>query len=309
MEIKSFFVILFSSFFLVSCLQTGGISFRDSKSGEAVEVERPKDLKMPKIQLETRDSSKPFRPKWALILGPGLAKSFAHVGVLKEFARSRISVDYIVAMGWASLPAFEYVNQKSVNGFEWKVSRSEELKKLSSASFWSSALKARPLSQAQALTESLLSQKNGPEKAARFLCPLYSTKKEGMVLSDSKGLDLCMAIAPLFYSGRSYAPYWGDLSSIKTTLQNRGVEKFIYVDVMGEQVDWGKDGVRVEEPVYWQWIYAHENLKKSMKTMDKVFKVESRVSLLDFSQTLDLVKQGEEAGQDLVDFLRENYQF
>lgn len=309
MGIKNFFVILLCSLFFVSCLQTPGLIFRDGKTGEKTEVERPSNVELPKVQLETRDARKPFRPSFALVLGPGLSRTFAHIGLLKEFSRAEIPVTAIVGTGWSSLSAFEFLNQGSVNGLEWKASRSEELKTLAAINFWSSSLKAKPLQEAARLSQNLLTEKKGSTKKGDFYCPLYSAKRKRLVLAKQDGLDYCLALPPLFDSGRTYSPYVEDLEGVAQALRDKGISKIIFISVLGQGSYWGKEESKVDNASYWKWNFTTYQSQEAKKYFDKTFAIESETGLLDFTNILNDVRLGESTGRDLVQFLRENYQY
>ena len=42
---------------------------------------------------------------------------------------------------------------------------------------------------------------------------------------------------------------------------------------------------------------------------DKVIEIDTGAEILNFNNTLDSVRKGQQAGQDLVDFLKKEYQY
>lgn len=336
----SLFVILFRrllvsllfSLFLASCAQIPKVNFRNTEKKiekERAEQQAPQrsvpfgqeenqeeadeesgDHKEP-ISFETREQQKPFRPKIGLVLGPGLSRTFAHIGVLKELKAARIPVHSIIGMGWASIVAAEYVDQKSVHGLEWKVSRSEKLKQLSAKSFWSSSIKEKNTAEAEALVVSLLTSYGA--KASRrgeFSCPLLSQRRRALVFSDKRGLKNCISVPPLFNPGKTYAPYLFDAMAVKQGAAKMGAEKIIYIDVLNKQPKLfsSKQGA-VTGATYWYWNFVSQMTKLGHASFDKVIYVEVDSEILNFESTLDSVRKGQRAGLDLVEFLKEEYQY
>src|SRR6185437_8545528 len=64
--------------------------------------------------------------KVAVILGPGGAKAFAHVGVLRAFQQQRIPVSKIIGLEWGALIAGLYADKGQVNDVEWKLYKMEQ---------------------------------------------------------------------------------------------------------------------------------------------------------------------------------------
>ena len=59
-------------------------------------------------------------PKVGIILGPGGLKSFAHIGVLREFARARIPIHAVVGLEWGALMGAFYSEKGQANDADWK---------------------------------------------------------------------------------------------------------------------------------------------------------------------------------------------
>lgn len=61
-----------------------------------------------------------------LVLGPGLAKGYAHIGVLRAFAKNKIPIGAIVGVEMGALVGGAYASTKSMNQFEWLVFKVRE---------------------------------------------------------------------------------------------------------------------------------------------------------------------------------------
>lgn len=64
-------------------------------------------------------SSVPMVADYAVILGPGSSRTFAHAGVVRELNRAGVSIKWIVGLEKASLPAFLYAENPDPFQVEW----------------------------------------------------------------------------------------------------------------------------------------------------------------------------------------------
>ncbi len=313
---KSLFVTFLFSLFLMSCVQVRKMNFRNTQPQKTVPKEfRAEDIEEPELEeninFETRVSDKLFRPKVSLVLGPGASRSFAHIGVLKELKTLGIPIHSIIGMGWSAIVAAEYVDQKSVHGLEWKVSRSKEFKKLLETSFWSSKIKERALFEAETLVKSLLTDySTRAENRRKFSCPLLSKRKNILVLSDKRGLKNCIAVPPLFNPGKNYAPYLFDVRAIQQGAMRMGAEKVIFIDVLNKNKKlFGKEQAFISGVVYWYWTFAAQMIESAYGVFDKVIEIDVNSEILNFNNTLDLVRKGRVSGRELAEFLKKEYQY
>jgi NTE family protein len=106
MGTKSFSFFLVVSLFCLGCSHT-------PKQGEGPETPVPKNL--PHAQ-----------PKIGLVLGPGGLKSFAHIGVLREFERAHIQINNIVGLEWGALVGGLYSMSEKSNDVEWRMLKIKE---------------------------------------------------------------------------------------------------------------------------------------------------------------------------------------
>jgi len=75
------------------------------QSGEGAEVPAIPDVKVPKI---------------GIILGPGGARSYAYIGVLREFEKAKIPVHTIAGLEWGALMGALYSVNGKAHDVEWK---------------------------------------------------------------------------------------------------------------------------------------------------------------------------------------------
>jgi hypothetical protein len=309
MEIKNLFVILLFCSLNVGCLKTGSPFFDHNPFGSSRSDEPQKEEKKSPVTLVTKDPDKPFRPRVFLVLGPGMSRTFAHIGVLKVLSESEIKISGIVGVGWSGLAAAEYAGQGSVHGLEWKLSRSEDLKSLTKTSFWSKAPAEKDTKFVQDFVATFLTAEDRSKEVAKAYFPVLSVRARKVAFSDKDGLKYAMAVPPLFNSGDRYEPYLFDYNQIIKKAKDFGAEKVILIDVLSSRDDFFKEGASISSPLKSYWTFASQALYQSHELFDKVFNVKIESQLTDFSSPLKSVKSGESAGENLVEFLKSEYQY
>lgn len=313
MGTKNFFAIFDSKcvgvlallFLSTSCLKTTN-PFQARKSEQS--VDEAQKNKKENLDLTSKSLNKPFRPKVFLVLGPGLSRTFAHIGVFKEISAKEIPIAGVVGLGWAGLTAAEFADQGSTHGLEWKVSRSKELKALTSSSFWRKAPEEKSPKFAQGLIDKLLTDSRMKPVHTKFYVPILSLQGKKLIFANKTGLKHSVAVPPLFDSGNRYAPYFYDFESLVEKTKALGAEKIIYIDVLNMRSKfWNSDVYGSAVKSY--WAFASQISYQNYDKFDKVFSVKAEAPLLDFSDPLSLIRAGESTGQDLVEFLKQEYQY
>lgn len=318
MEIRSSFCILVLSLFVTSCVTMEGIGLRQSPPNQngGINGGNPQNNQQNNVgsdapdqnELLSRKEEKSFRPKLGLILGPGLAKTFAHIGILKRMREANIPVKMIVGMGWGSLPAAEYASEDSVHGLEWKVSRSEKLRSLKQTSFWSRGIQAKGLEQSKALVNGLLTS---GKKADSFGCPVMMGPANRLRLLQVSGLNYCISVPPLFDSGSKVAPYLYEIDWITRRMRKEGVEKVIFINVLPKgTASWKMASAKLSNSPKWYWNFVEEELSKESLDADHILEIPLRShGLMDFEDALEIIRSGYRAGARLIELLQTEYQF
>lgn len=292
-----------------SSKESGPYTGTDQKPYSDEEIEEDGGKSVDTKQVLGRKDGKPFRPKLAIILGPGLARSFAHVGFLKRLKEAGIPIQAIVGMGWGSFAAHEYSSEGSVHGLEWRLSRSTELQSLTKTSLWSSEIKPKSKSQVSNLVSTLLSRQNS--KGPLFGCSLMSGVIKKVKIGGKKNIADCVAVPPLLDSGSGVAPYLMDVKWISDYLKSRGINKIIFVNVLSRStVKWGEASSKMRSSEKWYWNFVENSLSQQNKNVDHVFSIStSSFGMLDFSKTLELVRTGYKDSEKIIKFLQDEYQF
>jgi NTE family protein len=146
-------------------------------------------------------------PKVGIILGPGGMRTFAHVGVLKEFARAKIPVEAITGLEWGAMFAGIYAQQGQVNDLEWKALQLKETEIPGKA--W---LSARVKPESISIMNSYMNNSFGStllEKAKiPFSCPtahLHQDKVSWLARGSMRdAMTKCVPYLPFFTDNNGY---------------------------------------------------------------------------------------------------------
>lgn len=248
----------------------------------------------------------------AVILGPGGIKSFAHVGVLKEFAKARVPVEAVVGIEWGALIGALYAQNGKIPEVEWKLYKMQK-NDLPGNGLFSSRFKSETIKVMDAYLSANLS--GAAERAkVEFACPSLSIWS-GTLVWQTRGelksvLSRCMPYPPMF---KPAAPWMAAVFSVEDAvryLKKRGYQVIVYVDVLGSgdllQQDEALDDF--ESSLLWQ--EARRAQKSAQKLASDVIEVDTRsFKMFDFDARTGLVNAGEMAGAREVRKLADKYGF
>lgn len=245
-----------------------------------------------------------------LSLGPGLALTWAHVGVLAALKEARIPVHAIVGLGFGALPAALYSRSQSVGDTEWSFAKLSEKKILPTRGLLSSAIEPKPVTAILPfLTEALKTKK---ASAIPFSCSYASTHSsevvfvtEGFSASD---LGKCLAVPPYYLPASDKGALGAPLAVSQSLDQLRklGADFFIFVDVLGQQELISS----AESASYWYWHSQRGLWKAQSRGFDHVVSVATAPhALTAWEKRRELYLKGFAAGQKAARDLSERFGF
>lgn len=242
-------------------------------------------------------------PKVGLILGPGGARTFAHIGVLQEFQREKIPVVAVAGIEWGAPIAALYSGKGLANEAEWQMSKikpDDVVKK--------SLIGGGKPGDAKALTD-FLKLAFGPSRAEDgklpFACPALNFAKNQVYLmtkgSFEQMLPYCIAYPPLF------RPYQGNVAAtrevklIADNLRSRGATVIVLVNVLPlpnlTRPIAGDEGS--SEAVLWNELSSLYS--KPFPGVDQVLNVSAgSATLTSFDVHRETLQKGSESGAPLV---------
>lgn len=253
-------------------------------------------------------------PKVGLILGPGGMRAFAHVGVLKEFARAKIPIEAIAGLEWGSLFAGIYSQQGQVNDVEWKALQIKESDVPGKA--WLSA-RIRP-EQISIMNNYLSSAvgTNGLEKSkVPFSCPTANIRDNKVVWlargSMRDAMSKCIPYLPYFADNNGLMASPFAVEEAAAYLRSKGAQLIIFVNVLSEGALFPNRLVSEYYAENVLWNEARRQLsKKTIAGVNVIIPVATGdKSLLDFDQRRFFIDAGSRSARDQINNLVSQYGF
>lgn len=232
--------------------------------------------------------------KLGVILGPGSARSFAHIGFLKQLQARRVPVHAIVGLEWGALVAASYAVKGSAHEAEWQLSK---LKGLDQGWFSQGEDDIRKaLNPLQAYLTSVKAE----DMKVPFGCPSLNLRKSQVFMMARGRLDqllpFCLAYPPLA------APFEKTLAAVREVpaaveyLRSQGANYIILVNVLGP--------LELSEPVNWLEL-SYDMKRKWPGVHERLDFVMGSKRLGDFKDRQDLIELGMEQSSGFVDKLVE----
>ncbi len=236
-------------------------------------------------------------------LGPGLMRSFMHVGVLKALTQAQIPIVSIGGEEWGAVVAGLYSFSKSANDVEWQMLKLRK-DQVPAGGFLHSDVETKDSSSLAQFLKLVF----GDKKFSTAKIPFGCSAAQGMqiqYLRSGGAVDDIMKCASL---PPFYKPYQGKWISGAVAAQAEwldpmlkdGAKFIIYVDVLGDgplliknRVSHGDEGLTILTAVKSanQWQFQRANM---------VLKIPATEDILDFDSRRDLVKAGERFATSLL---------
>lgn len=251
--------------------------------------------------------------KVAVILGPGGAKAFAEVGVLRAFQQQRIPVEKVVGLEWGALIGALYADKGQVNDVEWKLYKMEQRGLPRSKGFFSNRLGDSVRIMDDYLQDSFLKDDVANTRVA-FSCPSRSVWT-GLVTWQNRGLlreavHRCLPFPPIFKVQGSFIAAASAATEAIDLLRIEGFNVIILVNVLGSAVPVAQDSLldNLNYVILWQEI-RRQLTEASKYNIDTVNVDTSKYPMTQFEAKKDLINMGDAAGQKAATELINKYGF
>lgn len=251
-------------------------------------------------------------PRVGVILGPGGLKAYAHIGVLREFHRSRIPIHAIVGLEWGALMAATYAEKAQPNDVEWKGFRLRE----------SDIADRRDLSKHKSKSPadldaylSLAFPSGGIEKMkVPFACPsIQSRLKQNALTWHNRGsvkeaVSRCLPFPPLMREAGSMAAPMA-IQEAAQWLRQQGANLIVLVNVLGPGEALHADVASADHASSVLWSEVRRTLAGARApTVNWILSVNtSGQRLEDFAARRASVEAGSRAAADLTRKLSQQY--
>lgn len=240
-------------------------------------------------------------PKIGVIIGPGFLRSFLAIGILQEFHRARIPIHQLVGFEWGSLPAALYSLNGQANEVEWqmlKMNESSVLKK----SLIRNQVEAQSMTELQDFLKMTFNRQSFEQAKIGFECLSFDYKKRQYFWMKkgeiATALPYCLASPPFS------KPHLNNVGSMDIQLavnglRQKGTNYIVFIDLLGSKNNLLDDSFSAEARVL--WAYQQAQLAKTKGLIHFVVDTSSApYSLLDFDSRRDMIRKGQEIGQQAV---------
>jgi NTE family protein len=254
-------------------------------------------------------------PKVGIILGPGGMRTFAHVGVLKEFARAKIPIEAIAGLEWGALFAGLYAQQGQVNDLEWKALQMKETDVPGKG--W---LSSRVQPEQASVMNNYLNTNFGSTLIEKtkvpFSCATANLRQDSRNIWLARGsmrdaMSKCVPYLPFFKdnSGFIAAPF--AIEEAANYLRSKGAQLIIFVNVLSEGALFPNRLISdyYAENVLWSEVRRQLSRNKLPGVHVIIPVLTSDKSLLDFDQRRFFMDAGSRAAKEQVNNLVSQYGF
>jgi NTE family protein len=251
--------------------------------------------------------------KVAVILGPGGAKAFAHVGVLKALQQQRIPIDKVIGLEWGALMGSLFAHKGTVQNLEWKLYKMEQSNLPRPTGFFS-----RRNDETVKVMDEFLTEAFARDEVARskipFDCPSRSLYT-GVVTWQNRGLykdsvRRCLPYPPVFKVQGTFLAGASQASEAIEHLAHEGYNLIILVNVLGSAMPVAQDSLleNVNHVILWQEV--KRALGEASRLGVETINVDtSAYPVMQFEAKKDLINLGETAGRVAAGTLISKYGF
>lgn len=173
-------------------------------------------------------------PKIGVILGPGGLKAFAHIGVLREFARARVPIHAITGLEWGAMMAGFYAEKGLANDVDWKAFRMKDSDLPSGGVL--RGYRARSMADFDSYLQTVFPTSLVEHAKIPFACPTVVKRDRLQFLSKGsmkEAISRCLPYPPMLRAAGDYIAAPDAVEESATWLRSQGANLIILVNVMG----------------------------------------------------------------------------
>jgi NTE family protein len=250
-----------------------------------------------------------------VILSGGGMKSFAHLGVLREFQRARIPLQAIAGLEWGAVMGGLYAIQGQVNDAEWKAFKLKATDLPSSGGFLSSKMTPQSISTLHEFLGSAFGGALMEKSKIDFGCPTYSIRADRLTWlgkgSFKDAMTRCVPYPPFYTDngGALASPF--SYEEAAAYLRSRGANVIVLVNVLatGEILPSKLYNEQTVESLVWNEI-RREGLKAREPLVTWTINVNTTgFPITDFDDRRQIMDSGAKAATDVVNKMAAQYGF
>lgn len=239
----------------------------------------------------------PDIPKIGIILGPGGALAYAHIGMLHELQKEKIPVHSIAGMEWGAPIAALFSIKGLANEAEWqmmKLKTDEVLKK----ALISGQVAPQSTENLLEFLKTSLGNAKAENSRLPFACPALNLSKNQLYLMSRGSFDqmlpFCLPYPPLLKSYQGNVAGLRDVKAVADHLRARGANWIVFVNVLpppsaNKPLVGATDSA---EALLWNELASQ--FSKPMAGVDQVWNLNVDDGLLDFDAKREILQKGAE---------------
>lgn len=304
--------ILFSSFFVFGCVQKGiqvknshtNTTYESIGPAEKVNFENQTQIEGPgtppysESQVIPPTSPSPSQlnrtlPKFGFIFSGGGAKTWAHIGVLKEMQKLKWPVHAVAGFEWGAVVAATYAENLSPNEVEWEMAKLKEFDKT------------------DRFLKAAFEKKSTTDLKVPFVCPSLNIGKQAYYLLNRGMLQqlipFCVSQPPLTPAYSQSVAVMTDVGGLAQHLRSTGANRIILINVLSQSNlrSFVSDYTSAENIL---WVQSAALMAKKPAGVDEVININlDDYGIKDLDKRRDLIAKGSELSYDQLKKLAQKY--
>lgn len=238
------------------------------------------------------------RPKIGVILGPGGLKSFAHIGVLREFENARIPVARVAGIEWGSLVAGLYSVKGKSNDAEWKLFKLQK-DVLPKKEFIGRSFEPASMADMTPFLDNSFEGHSINDGAIPFMCPSRAINKYGSMIfqknSYADAVELCLPFPPLFKPNNGWVASAFSVKALAESMRKAGAEFIVLVNVTPgfQRIN---ENASAAEGILWASVMDEMNGAKAYVNYVVDVNIQDK-SIMDFDSRREFILIGQQYGK------------
>lgn len=248
--------------------------------------------------------------KFAVVLSPGGARTFAQVGVLKELLKARVPIEAIVGIEWGSLVAALYAQNGQIHEAEWKLYKLQSKELLSRSLFGNS--RPESVKNLDGFFQENLKGRSLAQAPIRFACPSLSVFSGTFQWQDrGEFLDAvkkCLPSPPILRPGGPWAASMISARDAVHWLKRQGYNTVILIDVLKSQDYFEPEKMLEDFTLASLYLETRRQFVSDREQFEDVIEIDSHgFRVTDFEKRKELVGLGERGARAQVESLAKKY--
>jgi NTE family protein len=313
---KKYSILILNLFLVMGCQHLRTRGEIESERGDRVEAPAA-SVQPPKYETPSAPPQAPIPeaapiaspipaiPKIGLILGPGGARAYGHIGVLQNLNRLKIPIYGTVGIEWGAPIAALLSSKGQVYDVEWQMFKLKD-DELTKKSLIGSTARANEITALKDFFQTAFGRQRAEDFRHPFACPAYNIAKNQVYMM-SRGqveqlMPYCLPYPPLFKPFNRNVSGVRELKMAADYLRSQGANYIVLVNALGR--DAGRTSLVREsdsgESVMWSEIASF--YAKPQAGIDAVIPVELDSYLVtDFEKRREIMQKGAEVSQKPIE--------